>query len=272
MVDPRVLPALPRDAPVAVVAWILPLHAAVYGSLAAIVHPSLATFVAAVISWMAGLLTLRFPSARHGSFLVCIATAIVIFPDVPNHGYVLCLALGANSFFGVHAADERRALTQNFRYLAAIVLFWSGVQKVWAGTWTQGQFLSYEIGHSPRFGEFFAWLTTRVEQRAYRTSGPFLTHGTLSFASNLLWIAEIILGLALLSTRDVWQKRAAFATLLLLVGVEIIARESVFGLLMAGLLWPTLETRFSLRWLWLVVPIELLALGGRLSLVSGGFH
>lgn len=270
--DSTALPAVRQNEPVVTVSRLLPLHAAVYGTLMALDHRTSMTLLCAVSSWIVALAALRFPAIRAWPFLVCIFLTTAIFPEVPNHGYLLCAALLATALFRADLWEEALTLTCGYRYLVAIVFFWSGIQKLWASTWTQGQFLLYEIGHSARFGQVLGWLATRAEQRASRIGGPFSTHGALMFVSNFVWIAEMIVGLGLLSARSVNQKRAAWAAIVLLVGVEFVARESVFGLLVVGLLWPTIDKRFSLHWLWLLVPIELLAIGGRLSLIPGGFH
>jgi len=272
MVDSPGLPVFREHQPAVIVSRLLPLHAGVYGTLMAMDHPTSGPILCAVSLWLAAIAALRFPALRALPWVACLALNVLLFPEVPNHGYVFCLALLAIAVFRSDLPDERIVLTSGYRYLAAIVFFWSGVQKLWAGTWAQGQFLIYEIGHSARFGQIFAWLANRAEQRAYRTGGPFLGHGILVLASNLVWITEIAIGLGLLVSRDVTQKRVAWAALLLLLGVEFVARESVFGLLVLGLLWPTLDKRFSIHWLWILVPIELLAIWGRLSLVPGGFH
>lgn len=272
MVDSPVLPAFRQHAPAVIVARLLPLHAAVYATLMAMDRRTLGIALCALLLWFAAIGGLRYRTLRPLPFLICFFLALALFPEVPNHGYVFSAALLAAAFFRADISRERIVLISGYRYLVAIVFFWSGVQKLWAGTWTQGQFLIYEIGHSARFGQVFAWLANRAEQRAYRAGGPFLGHGLLLLASNLVWIAEIAIGLGLLASRDIMQKRVAWAALFLILGVEFVARESVFGLLVIGLLWPTLDKRFSIHWLWVLVPIELFAILGRLSLVPGGFH
>jgi hypothetical protein len=272
MVDVPALTAVRQCEPTGIVSRFLPLHAAVYGTLMAMDRRTSVTTLCAVSLWVVAMGALRFPVVRSMPFLVCLLMTGSIFPEVPNHGYVFCAALLATALFRAGLREEEIALASGYRYLVAIVFFWSGMQKFLAGTWTQSQFLIYEIGHSERFGRAVGWLATRAEQRAYRIGGPFSSHGPLMLVSNFVWIAEIVIALGLLSAQSVLQKRAAWAALVLLVGVEFVARESVFGLLVAGLLWPTIDKRFSLRWLWLIVPIELLAIGGRLSLVPGGFH
>jgi hypothetical protein len=272
MVDSPALPGFRHPPPTLVVAQLLPFHAAVYGTLMAIDHRALGPIHCAVSLWLAAIAALRFPTLRALPWLACLFLNALVFPEVPNHGYVLGLALLAIALFRADLPDERLVLATGYRYLVGIVFFWSGVQKLWSGTWSQAQFLIYEIGHSARFGQVFAWFTNRSEQRAYRMGGPFLGHGLLVWASNFVWIAEIAIGIGLLLSREVMKKRFAWAALLLLVAVEFVARESVFGLLVVGLLWPTVDKRFSIRWLWILVPIELLAILGRMSLVPGGFH
>lgn len=253
------------------VAQYLPLHAAVFGTLVAIDHPHVSTVAGAVFLWVLGVFAIHHRSARTASFLLCVAVSTLVFPLVPNHGYVFCVALLVGAIFDVDTQVERVATEDGFRRLAAIVWFWSGMQKVLSGTWSHGQFLAYEVGHSARFGKIFGALVSSAEQRIFRLDGPFMGNAALSNLSNLVWILEIGVGLALLF-RTRFRHRAAIVGIGLLVAVEVVARESIFGILMVALLVAQLDVRFRARWLWLLVPIEVLAIGGRLSFVPGGFH
>ncbi len=254
------------------VARYLPLHAAVFGTMAFIKQPGWIAGGFGCLLWLAGFLAIRHRAARIVSLVGCIGAAASLFPDVPNHGYVLCFALGIGALFHDELPAERALLDQGFRQLGAIVLFWSGVQKLLAGTWTQGQLLAYEIGQGPRFNGVLGWLVPSAEHQAYRGAGPFLGNTTLVLLSNAIWIMEIALGLALLSSHLRIRRGAALLTIFVILGIEVAARESVFGILMLALLLPAIDLQFRARWLWLLVPIELLAIGGRLSLVPGGFH
>lgn len=254
------------------VARYLPLHAAVFGTIAAVAHPDALKVGLAVALWISGIGAVFHRAARVASFLLCSFASALLFPTIPNHGYVLCVALLIGAIFDTEISTERVNMADGFRYLGAIVLFWSGVQKLLGGTWTNGQLLAHEIGHSPRFWQAFGWMTDRAERHAYRTSGPFLGNTSLMVMSHFVWILEIAVGLGLLTSRAPMRKTAAIVALFLIAGIEVVAREGVFGIIMVALLLPVTNARFRARWLWLVVPIELLAIGGRLALVPGGFH
>lgn len=262
----------PLEPAAALIVRTLPLHAAVYATLAAIDFPQLPTRVLAVVLWGAAILALRFRVARMASFLACVLLTVHLFPLVPNHGYLFCFALFIGALFETASAIERSAIADGFRYLAAIVWFWSGVQKAWSGTWSHGQLLAYEIGHSPRFAPIFGWLTTRSERHAFRSDGPFIANATLSMVGCSIWILEIGIGIGLLLLPSRHRKHCTWAAMALLVGIEIVARESIFGVLMLALLVPSLDIRLRARYLLCLVPIEFLTLGGRLSLIPGGFH
>ncbi len=262
----------PLEPAAALIVRVLPLHAAVYGTLAAIDYPTLRTKVLAVVLWGAAGLALRFQAARGVSFLACVLLTVHLFPLVPNHGYLLCLALFIGALFQTKSTREISAIVEAFRYLAAIVWFWSGVQKAWSGTWSHGQLLAYEIGHSPRFAPIFGWLTTRSERHAFRSNGPFMANATLTMLGCSIWILEIGIGIGLLLLPSRYRKHCTWAAIALLLGIEIVARESIFGVLMLALLVPSLDTRLRKRYLLCLLPLELLTLGGRLSFIPGGFH
>jgi hypothetical protein len=265
-------PLLPHQPAAVLAARYLPLHAAVFGTVAAIAYADGFKALFAAALWVSGFAAVFHRAARLASFFLCAFAAALLFPAIPNHGYVLCVALFVGAIYDTEHPGERLAMSDGFRYLGAIVLFWSGVQKLLGGTWTQGQLLAYEIGHSSRFSGLFGWLVTRSERHAFRTNGPFLASGPLVVVSNLVWVLEIAVGLGLLSGHARRRKTAAVVALIVLVGIEVVAREGVFGILMAALLLSAADARLRARWLWFVVPIELLAIGGRLSLVPGGFH
>ena len=235
------------------VARYLPLHAAVFGTLVAIDHPHTSTVAGAAFLWGVGIFAIHHRAARFASFLLCAFVSALVFPLVPNHGYVLCIALLIGAFFDPDEPIERVVMEDGFRRLSVIVWFWSGMQKVLSGTWSHGQFLAYEVGHSPRFGKIFGALVSSAEQRVFRLDGPFVGNAALSILSNLVWIMEIGVGLALLSDTR-FRHRAAIVGIGLLVAVEVVARESIFGILMVALLVAQLELRLRARWLWLLVP------------------
>lgn len=222
--------------------------------------------------WLSGIVAVFRRAARLVSFFLCIYVSVRLFPTIPNHGYLLCIALLMGAMFDTDHPAEQLTLADGFRCLGAIVLFWSGVQKLLAGTWTHGQLLAYEIGHSSRFYQAFGGMISRAERHAFQTDGPFEGTTLLVVLSNATWILEIVTGLGLLAVHGRIRKVAAIVALMLLLVIELVARESVFGVLMVALLLPAADVRFRARWLWLVVPLELLAIAGRLSLVPGGFH
>jgi hypothetical protein len=256
----------------ALVARMLPLHAAVYGTVVALPHPRVATKCLVVLLWGAAGLATRFRAARMMAVFSCLMLTMHLFPEVPNHGYLFCLALLIAASFDTKSPIERSVMTESFRFLAAIVWFWSGVQKSWSGTWTHGQLLAYEIGHSQRFKYMLGWLTNRAERRALHTDGPFLGNTSLTLLGQSIWILEVAIGIGLLVLPHRFRKHCIGAAIALLIGIEIIARESVFGILMIALLVPSLDIRLRARYLLVLVPIELLTLAGHLSLVPGGFH
>ena len=127
--------------------------------------------------------------------------ALTGFPLLPNHFYlevlgVLLLLAGAGELLP---------------RMAGIVLFSSGLQKVLYGTWWDGSFLSWAVAHDPRF--------------ALLAGLPLVPIGAA------VVLVEIGLPLGLL-----WSRARTVVTglcILLVLGMQGLAREWFFGLLMA---------------------------------------
>ncbi len=99
------------------------------------------------------------------------------FPTVSNHFFLVFFGLLLLSV--VDLDDPREALLglQACRWLTAIVLFYTGVQKLFYGTYFQAQFLSWMIAHDGRFRTAFGWILPPHEAQRLAaladTAGPF---------------------------------------------------------------------------------------------------
>ncbi len=184
--------------------------------------------------------------AVWAALLVVLAQVIWRFPGTANHLYLefICLAVLAVCRRDSRGADEAAALSA-LRLVTATVLFHTGLQKVLYGTWFQGDFLAFMVGIDDRFGSAFAWLLPADElarlasyDRKITGAGPYRVTGSTApiflLASNVVWIAEMILPVLLLVARTRWV--AAVAGLALIVGIQANAREVAFGLLFVNLL------------------------------------
>ena len=172
------------------------------------------------------------------------AVVVSVFPENANHQF-LALSLLAIVLLvrptGPEADRDRETALQAMRWIAAIGVFWAGVMKLWYGLWLGGEFLSYRIAIDPGFARTLGLLlpeAERVRLIALGTeigSGPFRAEAPLLVAvSNLTWLAELGLPLALLWPRS--RRVAMVATIALLFAIQVGAREIFFGGLMIGLL------------------------------------
>ncbi len=213
---------------------------------------------------LTALVGLLRPRLRGG----CVAADLAVtsiwlamaFPVFANHLFLEWSVL----FFLVLCRRDPELALQAIRYLVLIAFFYSGVQKAWGGQYFAGEFLASKIATSANFREFFglfvasAEVERLVELGGATGSGPYTSRDPLFvLMSNAVWIAETALPALLLwsPTRHI----AFFAALLLIVGIELGARELVFGGLFTTLLLLFLPGRNGLV-LWpLLSAVQLFA-------------
>ncbi len=167
--------------------------------------------------------------------------ALVCFPFVPNHLAIELLCCGLLAAYGASRDEDRRLLLTAVRWIAALVLLWSGIQKVWWGTWDHGEFLASAIVARESFATFMAPLLPPEELARLAAmdlsigAGPFRLHGPIALGiSNLTWILEIALPIAMLGART--RRAAVGGSAGLVALIEVAAREFFFGLLFVSLL------------------------------------
>ncbi|MBM4244754.1 MAG: hypothetical protein FJ148_13210 [Deltaproteobacteria bacterium] len=197
------------------------------------------------VSTVAGVAILAAPWLRRAGFALLAAVHLVLlwteFPSSGNHAYLelyICLlAILLRRDDPDEALLELRAL----RWLAVIILFWSGVQKLAHGHWVNGEYLIFSLG-SETYRTLLGWTLPADELARIAAlsgqvgEGPYRVVGAppLLGLANATWLAEIALAPAL-----VWRRTRALAlplALLLLAGIEVVAREVFFGLVFASLL------------------------------------
>jgi hypothetical protein len=185
----------------------------------------------------------RAPRLAAGVAAALFGTRLaMIFPETPNHGLLelACLLLVAGC--DLDDADERRLLGNSLRWMTAIVLFQSGLQKVLYGTWFDGRFLGYMIAADERFASAFGWLLSAEEMTRLRGfaaldegAGPFRVDSLpLVLACNATYVFEMAAPVLLLLRRT--RTAAAVATMAFIALIEAAAREYLFGLLFLDLL------------------------------------
>lgn len=218
-------------------------------------------------STVAGIAILLRPRLRRAGFAALALAHLVLlwseFPSSGNHAYletyVCLLAVLLRRDDPDEALLELRAL----RWLAVIVLFSSGVQKLGHGYWVNGEYLAFSLG-SETYRALLGWTLPADElARIARLSGavgdgPYRVASLpLLLLANGTWLAEIVLAPAL-----VWRRTRAVAmplALLLLAAIEVVAREVFFGLVFASLLllFAHGDRQSTARWL---VALALLVL------------
>jgi hypothetical protein len=222
------------------------------------------------------LLALHVPWRRAALAMLALSHAILAwqsFPSTGNHVYLeaaLC-ALGAT--LRTDDAAERAVYYRAVRWLVIVVLFWSGLQKLVHGYWVHGQYLAFALSRST-FRPVLGVLAGQDElARLTRFSGaigdgPYLVRSwTLLAASNVVWIAELLLAPLLLWPRT--RRGAAIAALALVALVELGAREAFFGLVFANAALLYLSAAVHRRAIAAVTVILVAILLSRLGVIPG---
>lgn len=159
-------------------------------------------------------------------------------PETGNHQYLFLVFLAFSALLSRGDEREGPVLLAVSRWAVLVVLFYSGIQKLVHGHWFDGQFVANAVS-LPSFRPALAVLLSAGDWSRLSAldgsvgSGPYvLTDPLLLAASNLVWMAEIALPFALF--RPATRRWAWSASLLLLGGIELVARELFFGTLFAS--------------------------------------
>jgi len=162
------------------------------------------------------------------------------FPVTGNAWFLELYAVALLALAGRGGHDAPLVLC-GLRWLTALVLFHTGLQKVLYGHYFAGDFLAFEVGRGDRFAAPFQWLLPAAEvarlqgyQPLHEGAGPYRVVQPLFVAlSNALWIAELALPFGLLWRRTRTLAAAAAAAFVLVL--QLGARELGVGLLFANL-------------------------------------
>jgi hypothetical protein len=191
------------------------------------------------------------------------------FPAAGNHAYLEVLLLALGAFLDPRDAVDRTLYVAAGRWLAVVILFYSGLQKLVHGYYFHAEYFAFSLWiesfrtvFRPLLpAEEYARLTAFTGQPG---DGPYAVRGPLVVAmANLTWIAEIALAPLLLWRRT--RVLAAAAAVALIVAIEAAAREVFFGLLYVNLILLFVERPLHAK---LVVPVAVLL--GLLVLVRAG--
>lgn len=214
--------------------------------------------------WMSYAMTLCFamlfvkrlaPLAIGGAFCVMLAALWGTFPMTSNHLFLELWTLLLLVVVGGQEKEEANVWVAVMRWSIAIMLFYSGVQKVLYGAYFSGQFLIVEMILKPEFSAAIGWMLSPEEWERLRLMipnnvgvGPYKTSSPLLLlATNSVYLFEMTAPVLLL-----WKRTRRAAVLIVFVFVVAIqggAREAFFAGLMANLLllfWPANAHRHAL--------------------------
>lgn len=162
------------------------------------------------------------------------------FPASGNHAYLELLFLGLLAFVNTADPEQRRLFLRAGRWIACVVLFASGIQKLALGYYLDGQFLAYQLGTATYRVVLDPLLPAGESARLAALdgqpgAGPYLVSSPLFLAvSRAVVLAEIALPVLLVVRRT---RLVALATaVVLLFAIEAAAREVFFGLVMVNAL------------------------------------
>ena len=201
------------------------------------------------------------------SLVLIVNFTALMFPDVGNHQYLALVCLALLSFLDLSKGEERFALLQSLRWVTAIGLFYTGLQKILHGLYLNGGFFGYTFATEPRFAAVFRHLVSAQEAtRLSGLGGPVEGAGPYGVAlSPLLIVAcgTIILELALPVLLLVKKTRfvATIATIIFMLVVQIGAKELMFAVIFVDLLLLFFRRDVHTR----VVPVVALFLAALLA-------
>jgi len=178
------------------------------------------------------------------------------FPAAGNHAYLEVMLLALGAFLDPREDGDRVLYVAAARWLAVVILFYSGVQKLAHGYYFHAEYFAFSLWIES-FRTVFRWLLP-IDEYARLTAftgqpgdGPYVVRSALVVAiANLTWIAEIALAPALL-----WRRTRPFAiaaAVALIAAIEVAAREVFFGLLYVNLILLFLERPWHPK---LVAPV-----------------
>ena len=170
-------------------------------------------------------------------------------PQTPNHYLLLTTSLLFLALIDLDRPQERELALQALRWQAAIMLFYTGFQKLTWGTYFHAEFLSWRIATDPIFAAPFESLIPATELARLRDlgggqvgAGPYRSEWLpLVLVSNFVYLFELAIPLflmvrktrpaavaaALLFTGRLWE-RLALPAVAALYGLLILSR---FGIL-----------------------------------------
>jgi len=103
------------------------------------------------------------PLAIAGAFCLMLALIRFTFPATGNHFYLELWSLALLLIVGRTTRDDSALLLAALRWSIAIVVFYTGLQKLRYGTYLDGQFLVFQMTTSPTFATVFGPMVPAEE-------------------------------------------------------------------------------------------------------------
>lgn len=181
---------------------------------------------------------------RAATLVVVLVLAYIYalrFPDTANHHFLAFVCMLLLWFFDSGREEERALLLQGLRWVTVIMFFYTGFQKLLYGLYFQGEYFAYFIASKTRFAEFFQYVLPQQELARLQElgpaapwSGPYRIHWLpIVIASNAVMAGEMLLPILLLIRKT--RSLALAASLLLILAIELGAREFIFGSIFVSL-------------------------------------
>jgi len=217
--------------------------------------------------------------SRFGRLACALAAPIVLweiawlFPFTANHSFLGFVLIALCALFDSDRPDDEALLLQGLRWIAVLIFFWAGVQKVLHGLYFQGEFLTWMVAQGvERWAEVFGWLIPEAELERLRSiprfmmgAGPYRVDSTLfGVASNAVWLGEALLAVGMLFRRT--REWAALAAIALVFTIQLAPREFMFALLYTNLLLLFVRGEWNRR----LLPVFLALYGYLLAVLLGG--
>lgn len=195
---------------------------------------------------------------RRWAFLALVVTHGVVlareFPATGNHAYLELMLCVLCALIDPERPEERRLFLRAVKWLALLVMFYSGLQKVVHGYYFRGLFLAHATwmeSFRPLLGFLVGGdeLARLVSYDRSVGDGPYFVDAPLLLlASNAVWIFEMGVTPFLVIRRT--ATLAVMACVAFLVLIETAARELCFGLIFTNALLLFLPRPIHHRLVW----------------------
>lgn len=218
-----------------------------------------------------------FPNLRIIALRIATAFAafltVSLLPETANHVFLEFFCLLFLCFADDSEPAECELVTRSLCAVFAIILFYTGFQKLIYGQYFDGQYLAYAIATEERFATFMQIVIPADEFERLRNlnpntvgSGPFCFETPWLIAvSNSIYIVEMVLPVLLQIRR--FRTPACLSAIALIMLIELGAREIVFGTLFISIATLHFKKDWPGRLLPAIIGFYIYLVAGQLGLV-----